>query len=282
MIEIALQNMLQLGDTTGVASLKSNHYFHQQGRPTIFLKRQRDIDYLINLKYDFDRLDFNQCIQFPHACFAVAVPKGATICGQPIKGFLVTFGDQAFWSKLYGDITLRYTRSTPMLKITFISNDGGEVVTSFHLDDLHILLSANSPKEYKVKMIGRADSPITDLLDCDYAEQFFYLKLTIAMTLYAQAKPQDLDTGFPTTLKIAHLPKGLNKTHYRSQVLTVSEPSINQHCHSTFVPRYLRWLSHEKYYRGKYAHYKRGTRWTIVDAHVRGNQITPQTLTASV
>jgi hypothetical protein len=95
--------------------------------------------------------------------------------------------------------------------------------------------------------------------------QYTLLKLAMNLAVYAKAKPEILQSGFPAKSELAMSSR--DEAPIKAMRMTIGSKRrgqglpLSEHHRSWF----LRQLSHEKYYQGEYAHLRHGDRFVFVD-----------------
>lgn len=125
----------------------------------------------------------------------------------------------------------------------------------------------------EISPLGLSRTPADDL-SCDYLDWANeslrdVVRVVIALGVYLSLGVNDPDIPSAESKKIAPPPRD-RPAGYRLRTLT--DPPGASGCSPHLVRPHVRRLKHERYYRGVWADYPRGSRYSLVSAHVRGHQ----------
>ncbi|WP_224067934.1 hypothetical protein [Vibrio penaeicida] len=281
LIEDTIETLSAVQDTYGLLSLLCFRRLHSNGCPTLFINSKADFDYLLKLQYDYKKLDPRRHLTFEHNTFSVALPKGIKVDGQSssLQGFLVTVGDRDYYDELCAEAQGLRHAGEEMIKVMFRAEDGTELCVSLEFENIPLLLQSKTADEFDKAFYINSNGMTADLTQFERVQQFTYLKLVVALAIYEQAMPDDFSYGFPDSLKLIHLPKSKNFTHYAPKKISIGGVSKQQK--ACVVAPFLRQLSDPKYYRGEHKDKPIGSRWILVKMHTRNQRISPRTVRVS-
>lgn len=253
------------------------YFWERSGKQHIIIPDTETIDGLLRGKYDIDAVDYQL---MPFESFTMVLPADFRVAGLSPSGVMVTslaaedVMDRLltpFTRHLHMDnvdyrvehpkdtfaISLNYTiQGTPWVSRQCInSNMIGQ------------LLACKTSDEYQAAIghLPGAEIDVNSQLDHQDRELAFVLtKLAFALAVYLRCKPEVLKEGFPKTgIKAVqgdmHLAKHDNTHVFNMEKAYRSAPSAH---HRAW---FIRTLRHEKYYKGTFADWPRGSRTTFVD-----------------
>jgi hypothetical protein len=197
--------------------------------------------------------------------FSIAIPKDAEFNGQKVQGIFVAYMTPdrkreilLDFNKEFGtNAQFNHSGSTdPQLTICYSDPNGpGRIVLNLDLWKLEWVLEAKDIDEYNA-LTGRSDSTFVayDLSVDEQITQFEILKFVVSFVVYIGAHADAI-----SPLHDVKIP-GSSKQTPNALIHTVKQFSTG-----TSIKPHYRNLRHEKYYRGKWESWPKGSRWVPVN-----------------
>lgn len=246
-------------------------------------------------------------LRFPFSSFMLGLPKGFIIDGMDMPGCLVTwlpiteYNDTVF-GPLDKALGYTYRRGLPKdltdtsqmaLSISFIDPSSatrlgpkhtGHARSRFFIESNKIprLLNAQSNSEF-LEITGKytnGDMPwVGDVDDSDITMERHYMKIVLALSVYFTATEGEcIERGSPSSkvrlspkpscdFRITTLRRRQGRHPSPAQVRRAEKTARRAHTRTW----HFRQLQHERYYKGKYANWERGSRIIFIPEAEIGN-----------
>lgn len=278
--------------------MAEEYYWSTRNRPSIFIESESVARRLLEATYDVKWID---SIDMPFDSFILSMPKNFQIDGVTIPGCLVT------WMP-FNEMENKAVR--PFCKKAGIPEPSGVTVPSDYEKSMTIHISYQDPYDSKKAIYARCVIPVeffepllksttldefrdiagdyqstfVHLLESsedDLKIQFTLLKIILAMSVYNQAtEGSHLVSGLPgTKIQIDGMIRSLKPNHRTLRMPSLKKPDRSSP-HDHYRSFHFRQLRSDRYYKGEYQNYPKGSRWTFVsDAWVShsGKSIEPYT-----
>lgn len=275
------------GDQT-IYILTEEFFFVKMGSQVIFPESPTILDNLLKARYS---LESSEGFDLPFESFILATPKGYRFEGIEIPSMLITWKSDQESNLIHPFLdSLNVPRhkfifkreaKERVLSINYPEAGSPEKNRTFlakeHLPDI---LASRNPEEYRQLMARKGFIPgVSAMTDEDSAIQFYAFKLVAALGVYNTATHgEKLRSGYPTgSSPLLHGWQPEQKM--MPLTLSNSVPPVEERegRASHYRSWYFRQLRADRYYKGEYANYAPGSRYSFVQETMVGIEVSPHT-----